>query len=102
MIEMSNFASKSKELINGDASSSPKSMVVDQPVANGSSKINGDSNNESKTDIIEESDEKTLDGYQAIQAANSAESRDEELKRMKEARIANRAKSSSIMGDLNM
>jgi len=98
MIEMSNFASKSKELINGDASSSPKSVVVDQPAANGSSKINGEDN----ADIIEESDEKTLDGYQAIQAANSAESRDEELKRMKEARIANRAKSSSIMGDLNM
>ncbi|KAL7542619.1 hypothetical protein ACHAXR_011939 [Thalassiosira sp. AJA248-18] len=48
--------------------------------------------------IYDESDEKTLDGYQAIQTANSASSRDEELRLMKEARIKNRAKASDIMG----
>lgn len=44
------------------------------------------------------SDEKTLDGYQAIMSANSAPSREEELLRMKEARMANRARPSEIMG----
>jgi hypothetical protein len=41
-------------------------------------------------------DEKTFDGYQTIQNANSRESRDEELKLMREARIANRKKGSEI------
>ena len=54
------------------------------------------------SDIIEKeqpySDEKTLDGYQAIQESNSAASREEELRRMKEARMANRARKSEIMG----
>jgi hypothetical protein len=42
------------------------------------------------------SDEKTYDGYQAIMSANAASSREEELARMKEARMANRAKSGRI------
>ena len=42
------------------------------------------------------SDEKTYDGYQAIMSANSASSREEELARMKEARMANRAKADRI------
>jgi hypothetical protein len=43
--------------------------------------------------IDDGSDEKTYDGYQAIQQANSASSREEELRKMKEARQANRSKS---------
>ncbi len=43
--------------------------------------------------IDDGSDEKTYDGYQDIQQANSASSREEELRLMKEARQANRAKS---------
>ena len=55
---------------------------------------------ESDSELIDDgSDEKTYDGYQAIQTANSAPSREEELRRMKEIRIANRAMASSIMGD---
>jgi thiazole synthase len=45
------------------------------------------------------SDEKTFDGYQAIQEANSSTSREEELRKMKEARMKNRAKSSGDTGD---
>jgi hypothetical protein len=45
------------------------------------------------------SDEKTFDGYQAIQEANSSTSREEELRKMKEARMKNRAKSSGNTGD---
>jgi len=45
------------------------------------------------------SDEKTFDGYQAIQEANSSSSREEELRKMKEARMKNRAKSSGDTGD---
>ncbi|KAL3757778.1 hypothetical protein ACHAWU_000419 [Discostella pseudostelligera] len=45
------------------------------------------------TFIDDGSDEKTYDGYQAIQQANSASSREEELRKMKEARQANRSKS---------
>ena len=41
-------------------------------------------------------DEKTFDGYQTIQQANSRQSREEELKLMKEARIKNRQKASTI------
>lgn len=49
---------------------------------------------DSDMNIIDDgSDEKTYDGYQAIQQANSASSREEELRLMKEARQANRAKS---------
>lgn len=43
--------------------------------------------------IDDGSDEKTYDGYQDIQQANSASSREVELRLMKEARQANRAKS---------
>ncbi|KAL7467483.1 hypothetical protein ACHAXS_007732 [Conticribra weissflogii] len=42
------------------------------------------------------SDEKTYDGYQDIMAANSSPSREEELKRMREARMRNRVKASTI------
>lgn len=52
----------------------------------------------SVTSEVEDSDEKTLDGYQAIQESNSAPSRDEELRRMKEARMKNRAKASGVFG----
>ncbi len=41
-------------------------------------------------------DEKTFDGYQTILKANSRNSREEELKLMREARIANRMKVSEI------
>jgi len=41
-------------------------------------------------------DEKTFDGYQTIQDANSRASREEELKLMKQARMANRVKVSQI------
>uniref|UniRef100_A0A7S3Q2W1 FAD dependent oxidoreductase domain-containing protein n=1 Tax=Chaetoceros debilis TaxID=122233 RepID=A0A7S3Q2W1_9STRA len=41
-------------------------------------------------------DETTFDGYQTIQSANSRNSRDEELEAMKNARMANRVKSSKI------
>ena len=41
------------------------------------------------------SDETTYDGYQDITEANSSVSREEELRKMKEARMENRAKSSS-------
>jgi hypothetical protein len=43
--------------------------------------------------IDDGSDEKTYDGYQAIQQANSASSREEELRLMKKARMENRSKS---------
>ncbi|KAL9179432.1 hypothetical protein ACHAXT_008722 [Thalassiosira profunda] len=49
---------------------------------------------------VPETDEKTLDGYQAIQTANSAASREEELRLMREARVANRAKASDVVGPL--
>jgi hypothetical protein len=45
---------------------------------------------------LEETDETTFDGYQAIQSANSAESRDEELDLMREARVKNRIKSTDL------
>jgi hypothetical protein len=53
---------------------------------------------ESSTDnmIDDGSDEKTYDGYQAILSANAASSREEELKRMKQARMANREKADRI------
>ena len=64
------------------------------------SEMNGSADKESLSSIDESlddgSDEKTYDGYQAIMSANSASSREEELKRMKEARIANRAKADRI------
>ena len=44
-------------------------------------------------DVVDDgSDEKTYDGYQAIQAANGSASREEELSRMREARTRNRSK----------
>ncbi|KAL7551753.1 hypothetical protein ACHAWF_014934 [Thalassiosira exigua] len=49
--------------------------------------------------IDDGSDEKTYDGYQAIMNANSAADRGEELRRMKEARMKNRAKTSGVMGN---
>mmetsp|Transcript_32964 Transcript_32964/g.65524 ORF Transcript_32964/g.65524 Transcript_32964/m.65524 type:complete len:963 (-) Transcript_32964:52-2940(-) len=42
------------------------------------------------------SDEKTYDGYQDIMSANSSTSREEELERMREARMRNRVKASKI------
>jgi hypothetical protein len=64
------------------------------------SEMNGSADKESLSSVDETlddgSDEKTYDGYQAIMSANSASSREEELKRMKEARIANRAKADRI------
>jgi hypothetical protein len=48
------------------------------------------------TDDSLDSDEKTLDGYQAIMSANAASSREEELAKMKEARMANRVKADRI------
>jgi hypothetical protein len=47
-------------------------------------------------DSIDDYDEKTFDGYQTIQKANSRASREEELKLMREARIANRSSTSTI------
>jgi hypothetical protein len=38
------------------------------------------------------SDEKMYDGYQAIQSSNSSSSREEELRKMEEARMKNCAK----------
>ncbi|EJK54313.1 hypothetical protein THAOC_26071, partial [Thalassiosira oceanica] len=52
--------------------------------------VNGDTELE---DVIDDgSDEKTYDGYQAILAANGSTSREEELSRMREARMRNRSK----------
>jgi len=80
---------------------SSKSAVV-QPVANEivQEEAIGAIGGTADSDIIDDgSDEKTYDGYQAIQNANSAPSREEELRRMKEARMKNRAKASGIFGD---
>ena len=63
------------------------------------SEINGSAveGNTDDTDTLDDgSDEKTYDGYQAIMSANSASSREEELAIMKQARMANRAKSDRI------
>jgi len=61
------------------------------------SEINGSSAAESTDASVDDgSDEKTYDGYQAIMSANSSSSREEELARMKEARMANRAKASNL------
>ena len=98
MIEKEKAASHA--VVNG--ARSPK-ISVDQKVANGidvDDISKGSLKDEDDSDIIDDgSDEKTYDGYQAIQAANSASSRKEELQRMKQARMQNRAKPSDIMGD---
>ena len=62
------------------------------------SELNGSTAEESidENSLDDGSDEKTYDGYQAIMSANSASSREEELARMKEARMANRAKADRI------
>jgi len=86
-------------VVNG--ARSPKAAV--QPVTNNnivdeepSSIINDE---EVDSDMIDDgSDEKTYDGYQAIQSANSSPSREEEMRLMKEARMKNRAMPSEIMG----
>lgn len=64
-----------------------------QPAANGIATVGETA---SSVIIDDDSDEKTLDGYQAIQTANSAPDRGEELRRMKEARMANRARASDL------
>lgn len=96
MIEQEKSASRNdiSKSVNGskavNGSKSPEPPIVSQPVANV---------DESDSGIIDDgSDEKTYDGYQAIQAANSAESREEELLRMREARLKNRQRASEIMG----
>jgi len=61
------------------------------------SEMNGSTVEGNKDNALDDgSDEKTYDGYQAIMSANSASSREEELARMKQARMANRAKSDRI------
>lgn len=90
-IEKEKAAAGEQMQVNGDRE--PTTAVP--PVANGSINKEGAAD----SDLIDDdSDEKTYDGYQAIQAANSASSRDEELVRMKESRMANRARTSEIMG----
>ena len=49
-----------------------------------------------KAQIDDGSDEKTFDGYQEIMNANSSTSREDELQRMKEARMRNRVKASQL------
>lgn len=62
------------------------------------SELNGSTAEESidENSLDDGSDEKTYDGYQAIMSVNSASSREEDLARMKEARMANRAKADRI------
>ncbi|KAL3774911.1 hypothetical protein ACHAW5_009130 [Stephanodiscus triporus] len=76
-------------------------IITDEPVANGSSEnSSGVTKGVDSSSVIDDgSDEKTYDGYQAIQSANSSSSRAEELRKMKEARMKNRAKASGAIGD---
>jgi hypothetical protein len=76
-------------------------IITDKPIANGGNEnSSGVTNGEENSGVIDDgSDEKTYDGYQAIQSANSSSSREEELRKMKEARMKNRAKASGAMSD---
>jgi hypothetical protein len=65
--------------------------------------INGVSNGQTKSTILsstvtddDESNETTFDGYTAIQEANSSESREDELEKMRAMRMKNRIKSSDL------
>jgi len=60
------------------------------------SEMNGSSAEGTANSLDDGSDEKTYDGYQAIMSANASSSRKEELAKMKEARMANRAKADRI------
>lgn len=82
----------------GDVPRAKKATGVGKPNAAAKAAA-GEDEKKVGADVVDDgSDEKTYDGYQAIQSANSSESREEELRRMREARIANRAKASGIMG----
>ena len=83
----------SVQIINGFRKNTR--VVADEPYANdGSENTSGIANGEDYSGIEEDgSDEKTYDGYQAIQSANSSPSREEELLKMKEARMKNRVNS---------
>ena len=75
----------------------PAPRVVDKKTQHTAERVNGSrSTHQTQTFDDESSDEKTLDGYQEIMSANSASSREEELQRMKEARMRNRLKASSL------
>jgi hypothetical protein len=61
------------------------------------------SNGQTKSTILsstvtddDESNETTFDGYTAIQEANSSESREDELEKMRAMRMKNRIKSSDL------
>ncbi|KAL3795883.1 hypothetical protein HJC23_002154 [Cyclotella cryptica] len=82
----SRIKGKEKEVVNG--SRAPSTMLLERKKEE-TTTSNGLAANE-------ETNEETLDGYQAIQTANSATSREEELQRMRESRIRNRMKSSEL------
>lgn len=75
---------------------------VESPIK--SIEINGMSNGQIKSTVItsvaednvDESNETTFDGYTAIQEANSSESREDELEKMRAMRMKNRIKSSDL------
>ena len=69
-------------------------VITDESISHGSDEnISTVANGEVDSSVIDDgSDEKTYDGYQAIQSANSSSSREEELRNMKEARMKNRSK----------
>lgn len=69
-------------------------VITDESISHGSDEnISTVANGEVDSSVIDDgSDEKTYDGYQAIQSANSSSSREEELRKMKEARMKNRSK----------
>jgi len=83
--------SNGEETANGMVDSSDDDNAW--PLVNGSNNNGEASANQNY--VNDGSDETTYDGYQDIEAANSSESREEELRRMKEARMENRAKASS-------
>jgi hypothetical protein len=75
---------------------------VESPIK--SIEIKGMSNGQIKSTVItsvaednvDESNETTFDGYTAIQEANSSESREDELEKMRAMRMKNRIKSSDL------
>lgn len=74
----------SEQIVNGFRKNTR--VITDESFAS-SSITRGEDNTSFKED------EKTYDGYQAIQSANGAPSREEELRLMKEARMKNRVNS---------
>ncbi|KAL3807082.1 hypothetical protein ACHAXA_002108 [Cyclostephanos tholiformis] len=88
-----NEKAASVQIVNGFRKNTR--VITDERFANsGSENTNGITHGEDDSGVMEDgSDEKTYDGYQAIQSANSSPSREEELRKMKEARMKNRAKS---------